>query len=290
MDAAALPATDETFSPAAPMRASRARALLAVPMGLLVLVFLVSIAGLLWSSLTHGGLPLYGRLLADPVIVSVLWRTIWIAVVTTAICAVLGFPVALFLARARHRNLLLILLISPWMVSLVVRSFGWLVVLGNRGLLNTALRGWGVISAPIRLLFTPTAVIIGLAHVFLPFMVIAILSSLLQQDRQLEEAGRILGATRWQTFCRVTFPLSLTGVTSGASLVLLMSSGAIITPLFLGGLRDRMLGTQIYTEVFQVYNFDRATAMSVLLLVVSLVLVAPLRLLEARIRAAQGAS
>ncbi|RVT98639.1 ABC transporter permease [Rhodovarius crocodyli] len=260
------------------------RLLLFAPMGLLIAGFALSVLGLLWSSLIHGGAALYADLLTDPIILRVLWRTAWIAVVTTGLCAVLGYPLALFLARSPRRNLWLILVISPWLVSIVVRTFGWMVLLGNRGVINTSLRGWGIIDSPIRILFTPTAVIIGLVHVFIPFMVIAILSSLLQQDRRLEEAGRILGGTRWQTFRRVTLPLSMPGVTGGCSLVLLMAAGAIVTPLLLGGLRDRMLGTQIYSEIFQVYNFDRATAMAVLLLVLALLLVAPLRLLEARLR------
>ncbi|MDB5413426.1 MAG: transporter permease [Rubritepida sp.] len=253
-------------------------------MGLLIAAFTLSVAGLLWSSLSHGGPALYAELLMDAGIQRVLWRTVWIAVVTTAISALLGYPLALFLARSPNRNLWLILVISPWLVSIVVRTFGWMVLLGNRGVINNALRNWGLLDAPIRMLFTPTAVLIGLVHVFLPFMVIAILSSLLMQDRKLEEAGRILGGTRWQTFTRVTLPLSMPGVIGGCSLVLLMATGAIVTPLLLGGLRDRMLGTQIYSEIFQIYNFDRATAMAVLLLVTALVLVAPLRLLEARIR------
>lgn len=253
-------------------------------MGLLIGAFALSILGLVWSSLKHGGLALYGSLLLDPVMQRVLWRTVWVAVVTTAVCALLGYPLALFLARSPNRNLWLILVISPWLVSIVVRTFGWMVLLGNRGVINTALRDWGIIASPIRILFTPTAVLIGLVHVFLPFMVIALLSNLLQQDRKLEEAGLILGASRWQTFRRVTLPLSMPGVLSGCSLVLLMAAGAIVTPLLLGGLRDRMLGTQIYSEIFQIYDFERATAMAVLLLVTALILVFPLRLVEARVR------
>ncbi len=260
------------------------RLLLFAPMGLLIAGFALSILGLLWSSLWNGGLALYADLLADTIIQRVLWRTAWISLVTSALCALLGYPLALFLARSPNRNLWLILVISPWLVSVVVRTFGWMVLLGTRGVINTALRDWGLIDLPIRILFTPTAVIIGLVHVFLPFMVIAILSSLLQQDRVLEEAGRILGGSRWQTFRRVTLPLSMPGVIGGCSLVLLMSAGAIVTPLLLGGLRDRMLGTQIYSEIFQVFNFDRATAMAVLLLALALVMVAPLRMIEARIR------
>ena len=266
-----------------------ARLGLFAPMGVLLVIFAVSVIGLLWTSLTHGGLDLYGGLLGDTVILGVLWRTVWVAAITTAACSVLGYPLALFLARSRRRNLWMILVISPWLVSLVVRTFGWMVLLGNRGVLNVWMIDAGLIARPVRLLFTSTAVIIGLTHVFLPFMVIAILAALLQQERQLEEASRILGGTRWQTFWRVTLPLSLPGLVGGASIVLLLSMGAIVTPLLLGGLRDRMLGTQIYTEIFQVYDFDRATAMAVILLAAAMLLVAPLQMLEARLRRRQAA-
>ncbi len=264
------------------------RLLLFAPMGVLLVAFLVSIAGLIWTSFARGGVALYLELLGDPVIRSVLWRTVWIALVTTAICAVLGYPLALFLSRSKRRNLWLILVISPWLVSIVVRTFGWMVLLGNRGVLNRTLMDAGITEYPIRMLFTPTAVVVGLVHVFLPFMVIAILSALLQQDRKLEEASQILGGTRWQTFRRVTLPLSMPGVVGGCSLVLLLASGAIVTPLLLGGLRDRMLGTQIYTEMFQIYNFNRATAMAVILLVTAMVLVAPLQAVEGRLRRRMG--
>lgn len=266
------------------------RLVLLAPMGVLLAAFFVAVIGLVWTSVTRGGALLYAELLADPIVLRVLWRTVWIAVATTLFCVLLGYPLALFLARSQRRNLWLILVISPWLVSIVVRTFGWMVLLGNRGVVNTALRDLGLIDVPIRVLFTPTAVLIGLSHVFLPFMVIAILSSLLQQDRRLEEVSRILGATRSQTFRRVTLPLSLPGVIGGSSLVLLMTTGAIVTPLLLGGLRDRMLGTQIYSEIFQIFNFERATAMAVMLLVVALLLVAPLRMLEARVRRTQDAA
>ncbi|TDR90219.1 ABC transporter permease [Enterovirga rhinocerotis] len=271
------------------MIGSGTRALLFAPMGLLLAAFLMTVVGLVHSSAARG-LAVYVELLGDPGIRTVLVRTVIIATITTAACAVLGYPLALFLSRSRNRNLWLILVISPWLVSIVVRTFGWMVLLGSRGLVNTTLQAVGATPSPIRILFTPTAVVLGLTHVFLPFMVIAILSSLLQLDRRLEEASRILGATRWQTFRAVTLPLSVPGLIGGCSLVLLMATGAIVTPLLLGGLRDRMLGTQIYTEVFQVFNFERASAMAVILLATALILVIPLRLVEGRMRRRLGAA
>jgi putative spermidine/putrescine transport system permease protein len=121
-------------------------------------------------------------------------------------------------------------------------------------------------------------------HVLLPFMIISILATLSQLDRRLTEAGMSLGAGPLETFGRVTLPLSLPGVLSGCSLVYLIASGAIITPLLLGGLRDRMLGTQIFQEIFALYNFRRAAAMAVILLVSSLVVIIPMQVAEARVR------
>jgi len=258
-------------------------------MGVLLVVFAAGIAGLVYSSFERGA-SLYLDLLRDAGIRAVLIRTIVISAVTTLICAVLGYPLALFLARSRNRNLWLVLVISPWLVSIVVRTFGWMVLLGSRGVVNATLQAIGAVGPPLRILFTPTAVVLGLVHIFLPFMVIAILSSLLQMDKRLEEASQILGGSRWQTFRCVTLPLSVPGLMGGCSLVLLMATGSIVTPLLLGGLRDRMLGTQIYSEIFQVFNFQRASAMAVILLFVALLMVAPLRFAEGRIRKRLGAT
>lgn len=264
------------------------RAWLFAPMAVLLGLFVLSVFQLAWSSFAIGGFKLYGEIVADPIIQRVLVRTVLIALATTVVSALLAYPLALFLSRSPNRNIWLILVISPWLVSIVVRTFGWMVLLGNRGAVNSFAVWIGLLSEPVRILYSPGAVVLGLAHVFIPFVVIAILSSLLQQDRRLEEAGRILGGTRWQTFSRITLPLSVPGVVNGCSLVLLMSTGAIVTPLLLGGIRDRMVGTQIYTEIFSVFSFERASAISIILLVVALALVLPLRLFEARLRKMQG--
>jgi len=121
-------------------------------------------------------------------------------------------------------------------------------------------------------------------HVLLPFMIISILAILVQLDRRLPEAGMSLGAGPFETFCRVTLPLSMPGVLSGCSLVYLLASGAIVTPILLGGVRDAMLGTQIFQEIFALYNFHRAAALAMVLLVTSLVVILPVQWLEARLR------
>ena len=267
------------------------RRLLAIPMLLMIAIFLYGFVRIGFESFTPKGeftLDLYTEFLSEPVYVRVLVRTIWVAVVTTCLCLLLGYPVAMLLARSRHRDLLLILLISPWLVSVVVRTFGWMILLGNRGVINLALKDLGMIDTPIKMMFNATGVIIGLVHVLVPLMVICVLSVLIQAEKQLEEAATSLGASPVQTFARVIWPLSLPGVYLGASLTLLTSTGAIVTPLLLGGLRDGMLGTQIYQEIFSMFNFPRAAALAIILLVISFLLVLPLLAHESRMRRKRG--
>lgn len=263
------------------------RGLMAAPHALLIIAFFSAMISLIMTSFYSDGTfstHIYTDILQRSSYQRVILRTVWISVLTTGLCLLLGYPLAYFLSRSRHRNVLLLLIISPWLVSLVVRTFAWMVILGNTGVVNTALMAMGLTVEPIQLIYNSFGVVIGLVHIFIPFMVIAILSVLLVMDPALEEAGGSLGATPFQTFRRVTWPLSIRGVISGTSLVYLMSSGAIVTPLLLGGLRDRMMGTQIYQEVFQVFNADRASAMAVILLATSLAVVLPLQALDAHVQ------
>lgn len=268
------------------------RLLLMAPNALLVAVFLFAIGTVVIGSVLdndgHLTVALYSDLLASNTIQLLTWRTVKVAGLTTLFCALIGYPLALFVANSRRRNLLLVLIISPWLTSVIVRTFGWIVILGNRGLLNNTLRSLGLTDGPVRILFTPAGTILGLVHVLVPFMIISILATLVRLDRRLTEAGMSLGAGPFQTFLRVTFPLSLPGVLSGCSLVYLLASGAIVTPNLLGGLRDTMLGTQIFQEIFALYNFHRAAAIAMVLLVTSLVVVVPIQWLDARLRRMAG--
>jgi putative spermidine/putrescine transport system permease protein len=270
-----------------------ARLLLIAPKALLVTIFLFAIGTVVVGSVRDNdgnlSLALYQELLRSNTIQILTWRTVKVAGLTTIICALIGYPIAAFIASSRRRNLLLVLVISPWLTSVIVRTFGWIVILGNRGLLNNVLRTLGITDGPVRILFTPTGTILGLVHVLLPFMIISILATLVRLDRRLPEAGMSLGAGPFETFLRVTLPLSLPGVLSGCSIVYLLASGAIVTPILLGGLRDSMLGTQIFQEIFALYNFHRASALAMVLLVTSLVVVIPIQWLDGRLRKLLGA-
>jgi len=253
----------------------------AVALGLL---FLGSLVYMLQQSLSVEdgyGLTHYIEFFQRPDYVAKGIRTIQISLITTVACLVLGYPTAALILRAgRHKNLLLILLIMPWLVSIVVRSYGWIVMLGGRGVINQALLWTGVIDTPLRLIYNVSGVVIGLTHVFCPFMIISILAVLSHQDRSLTEASMIQGAGPVRTFLRVTWPLSLPGVLSGCALVFLLSCGAIVTPLMLGGFSETMIGTQIYQDVFSLFNFPKAAAMAMILTIVSLAFVFPLQWLE----------
>jgi putative spermidine/putrescine transport system permease protein len=278
------------------MRFGRLAWLLMLPLAAVLGLFLVSLGALVWSSFAGAdGVPkldLYARFFARRDYVDVLVRTLWVAGLTTLVSLAIGYPVAWAVARHKgRRDWLLVLIILPWLVSVVVRTYGWIVILGNRGLLNAFLGWLGVIDTPLKLMFNTTGIVIGLVHVFCPFMILAILAVFLHLERSLEEASMSLGAGPWQTFRKVVWPLSLPGVISGTMIVYLMATGAIVTPLLLGGLRDRMLGTQIYQEMFQVFDFPRAATMAVILTATALAVVLPLGMLERRVsRNLKGAS
>ena len=209
-------------------------------------------------------------------------RTVSIAAVVSLASALLAYPIAWLLWRLpKWRNLLLVVVLVPWLVSLVVRTYGWLVILGPKGFLNETLRWAGVIESPLPLIFNDLGVVIGLTHVLMPFSVIATLSVLLQIDNRLEEASESLGAGALETWRRVVLPLSLPGVFTGISITFLTSMGAIVTPILLGGIRQKMAGTQIYQEVVYNFNMSKASAWALCLLILSALGLVLLRTVEA---------
>ena len=261
---------------------------LIAPAGLVMAAFVYGLIQLGWQSLHDegGGLGIgqYLAFLARPDYRAVLLTTVWISLATTVVCLLIGYPAAYAIARAgRWRNTLMIFVILPWLVSVVVRTYGWTVILGNRGTLNSLLLFLNLTDGPIRLLYNQTGVIIGLVHVFCPFMIISIMTLLMHVDRSLEEASANLGAGPAETFLRVVLPLSVPGIVAGSTIVFLLSTGAIITPLLLGGPRNGMLSTQIYQDVFQLFDFPKAGAMAFMLMAIAGLLVWPLQFVERRV-------
>lgn len=269
------------------MRFGRWLPALIAPASMVMLAFVYGLGKLGWQSF-HGeggvfGLGQYLAFLARPDYRAVLLTTITNALATTVLCGMIGYPAAYGIARAgRWRNALMIFVILPWLVSVVVRTYGWTVILGNRGTLNSLLMSLGVTDGPIRLLYNQTGILIGLTHVFCPFMIISIMTVLMHLDRSLEDASSNLGAGPLETFARVTLPLSVPGIVAGSTIVFLLSTGAIITPLLLGGPRNGMLSTQIYQDVFQLFDFPKAGAMAFMLMAIAGLLIWPLQFVERR--------
>ena len=205
--------------------------------------------------------------LADASFLTVLLRTLRLGLFSTLICVLFGYPLAYFLARAQRRVALigLFFLVMPLMVSAVIRTFGWLVILGRNGLLNAALGTFGI--GPLPLLYNEAAVVIGLANVFVPFMVLPLMASIERISPTLEEAARNLGASWPQTFLRVILPLSRAGLISGCLLVYSAAISAFVVPTLMGGARVRVIGRQIYDQLLISYQWPNASAIAALLVI-----------------------
>jgi putative spermidine/putrescine transport system permease protein len=218
----------------------------------------------------------YRQILGSAEYFELFYKTGFAALTVTLTCALLGFPVALQIAAAPpHRKALFYFLVAaPLLINTVVRSYGWLLMLGNRGVINSLLMASGLTERPIPLSGNMLGMIIGATQVFLPFMILSLVASLENIDRRLLESADILGAGPIRRFWDVTFPLALPGLIAGCVLVFSLMLGAIITPLMLGGTAIRYLSVAIYTDALVLFNLPRATALSVVLLCVVLVIYA----------------
>jgi putative spermidine/putrescine transport system permease protein len=205
--------------------------------------------------------------LADGTFLTVLARTLRLGLICTAICVFFGYPLAWFLARAERRVAMigLFLLVTPLMVSAVIRTFGWLVILGRRGLINSTLDAVGLDRLP--LLYNETAVVVGLANVFIPFMVLPLMASIERINPALEEAARNLGASWFDTFRLVILPLSRPGLISGCLLVYSAAISAFVIPVLMGGARVRVVGRLIYDQLLISYQWSSASAIATLLVI-----------------------
>ena len=200
--------------------------------------------------------------------------TIGTGLLVTLITILLGFPLASWYSRAKggKRVALLMLIASPLLVNMVVRTYGWLLLLDQGGLINTLLRMSGLIEAPLKLVYNSTGVVIGMTHVFLPFMVLSIASSLESIDPRLYESAQLLGATPTQQFTTVTVPLSRPGILAGSVMVFSLTQGAFVTPLVLGGTAVRLATVLVYTDTLVLFKWARGTAVAMVLLMLMLVL------------------
>ena len=252
-------------------------AALVVPLALYLVVFLVIpfLNIILLSFYTYSPTRIWTAepttanyiVLLDASFMTVLLRTLRLGLVCTVVCVLFGYPLAYFLARAERRVALigLFFLVMPLMVSAVIRTFGWLVILGRNGLVNGTMTAFGLDRLP--LLYNETAVVIGLVNVFVPFMVLPLMASIERINPALEEAARNLGASWVQTFRRVILPLSRPGLISGCLLVYSAAISAFVVPMLMGGARVRVIGRQIYDQLLISYQWPNASAIATLLVI-----------------------
>jgi spermidine/putrescine transport system permease protein len=213
------------------------------------------------------GLRNYARAF-QPTYLEIYWRSIGMALLTTGLCAVLGFPVAYTIALrvpARWRSALLLLVVIPFWTSFLIRTYAWMVILRTEGVVNTVLQGLHLTQEPLRLLYTPLAVFIGLVYGELPYMILPLYAALQKIDPALLEAAQDLGATRVATFLKITLPLSAPGLVAGAVLVFIPSVGAFVTPDLLGGARTMMVGNLIQNQFALVRDQPFGSAVAFLL-------------------------
>jgi spermidine/putrescine transport system permease protein len=207
--------------------------------------------------------------LFDPLYALIFLRTFVMAAVSTAGCLLLGFPLALFISRAgKQRHLYLQLVILPFWTSFLVRTYAWMFLLRDTGLINTILIGLGVISEPLPLLYNDGAVFLGLIYGHLPFVVLPIYASLERMDKALAEASADLGATPWQTLTRVILPLSTPGLRAAGLLVFIPCLGAYLTPDLLGGGKTVMAGNLIQNQFTTARDWPFGSAVSLVLMAV----------------------
>ena len=210
----------------------------------------------------------YLHILHAPVYFRIFLITFRIAFLVTVVCLIAGYPVAYLLSKVSpHKsNLLMIFVMIPFWTSILVRSYAWMVLLQREGILNVMLMKLGLISAPVKMIFNPIGVTVGMVHVLLPFMILPLLAVMKGIDRNLLKAAENLGASPAVAWWKVFFPLSLPGVGAGCLLVFMMGIGFFITPALLGGRTDVMISMAIEAQVNDMVNWGLASALAVVLL------------------------
>jgi putative spermidine/putrescine transport system permease protein len=266
------------------------------PLLVLLFVFFVLPFGLmLYKSLflsplqmqTDSGLTLanYVKVFDDLVYLKVLLQTLALGAAVTLLTLVIAYPIAYFLARTRKRELITFLIISPLVVSVVIRSYGWMVLLGRAGTVNSTLQALGLIDRPLALMYNWFGVTVALTHVLLPYMILTLASVIEGIPESLEDSAAVLGAGWWSRFRHILFPLTLEGVGAGVTLVFMLAVGSFVSVLLLGGSDTLILPLLIYQQVIFINN-NFAAALGAYLLAISVALL----YLQARAFRVRGAA
>lgn len=240
----------------------------------LALFFLLPIALFLSRSVFDPSFTLehFAKALSRPVYMTVLFRTLTLALVTTAVTLVLGYPIAFVLThlKGRMKTVLFVLVVIPFWTNILVRMFAWLALLGSNGVINSSLMELGVIGEPLPLLYNFLSVVIGMTHYMLPYMILPCYATMEAIPKNLTDAAANLGATPFTAFRRIFLPLSLPGVGAGCMLVFILSLGFYITPALMGGPQDTMFAQLIETQINNTLDWGLAAALSTILVVTTM--------------------
>lgn len=266
--------------------AGRFGAALAAPITLLYAAFLILPLGffLAVGVLKYDAFALYlphltaenfHRLISDSYYRAIILLTLKLAALTTLVSLLLGYPLAYFLSRTQTawRGVLMFLVVAPLTTGVIVRTYGWIVLFGSEGMINSILLWAGLVHQPLQILNTQTAVVVALVHILLPYMIFPLFSSLSGQDPALERAASTLGAGNARTFFEVTLPLSKPGILMGSVLVFTLSAGSVVTPTLLGGKNVQMMGQSIYELVLHTLNWPLGSAMASILVLLQFVII-----------------
>ena len=247
---------------------------LAVPVIQLLLISFTKLSAT--ATDTHLPFGNYLQFGSDWYYASIAVRTLWMAVTATVISALLAFPFAVCVWQLPPRLKLIVTLLalSPMLVSIVVRAYGWIVILGDTGVINRMLLATGVVNQPLHMMFTDGAMLLGFVYVEFPFMVLAILSSLERIPREIVEAARTLGASPLRAIAEVILPLAAPGIIAGSTIVFSLCMTAFVTPLLMGGSGAKVLTTLIYQQFVVSFNWPLGAVGAALLLILSIGVVA----------------
>lgn len=218
----------------------------------------------------------YQRMIEDSYHAEVIWTSFRIALCTTAAALLIGYPLAHLMARTRSRlgrTLLLMAVLSPMLIGIVVRTYAWMTLLADNGVINQTLRGLGLTQTHIPLMYNEFGIIVALVHIYVPFMVLTLTGVIGRIDERLEEAAQSLGAAPLRAFFEVTLPLSLPGIVAGSLLVFALAISAYVTPILMGGFSIMTLPMLIYQQIGGSFNLGFAAALGLVLLVLSLGLI-----------------
>lgn len=215
------------------------------------------------------------KLFVDPLYLGIYWDTIVLSVLTTALCLLLSYPLAYYIANAgpRMQTWGLVLITVPFWINFLIRTYAWVLLLRTQGVVNELLLGTGLIHEPLQMLYTKGAVLLGMVYTFIPFMVLPIYVALEQMDKKLLEAASDLGATRWRSFWHITLPQTKSGIMTGSVLVYVSTTGMFVVTDILGGAKSAMISNIIQSQFLGARNWPFGSALSVIFVITSLIMI-----------------